>query len=163
AEAVSKLLAENEVQGTLAGQAREASEGPVRDMHVLGKKLKEGLSQAPFAYNVLPFIDSEMGNGSSREEWKADVEARKILGAETAYIPVDGLCVRVPSLRSHCHAATIKLRKGITLEAFTQAINNGGPFVKVIANTKEQTLGQLTPVSVSETLEIRVGRIKKLL
>jgi aspartate-semialdehyde dehydrogenase len=115
----------------------------------------------PLAMNLLPYIDKEVDGGMSREEWKGEVETNKILGTETK-IAIDGLCVRVSSLRCHSQAFTIKLKKDLPLEEIEEHLAHANEWTKLIANTKETTLSELTPAAVSGTLSIPVGRVKKM-
>jgi aspartate-semialdehyde dehydrogenase len=115
----------------------------------------------PLAANLLPWIDSAMENGQSREEWKGIVETNKILGTRRT-IPVDGICVRVSSMRCHSQGLTIKLKKDIGLDEITDIIANANDWVKVIPNTKEETLKRLSPAAVTGTLTVPVGRIRKM-
>jgi len=118
---------------------------------------------APLAGSVIPWIDSGMENGQTKEEWKGAVETNKILGLQPDSIKVEGLCVRVGVLRSHSQALTIKLKqKNLSVEQISEIIAKANPWVKVIANNKPDTLAELTPAKVSGTLDIAVGRIKKL-
>jgi aspartate-semialdehyde dehydrogenase len=118
---------------------------------------------APLAGNVLPWIDVLMDCGQTKEEWKGGVEANKILGLEPDAIKVDGLCVRVGSMRCHSQGLTIKLRDdSLTIPEITSLLSVANPWVKYIPNTKEATIKQLTPVSVAGSLDIAVGRIRKL-
>lgn len=112
------------------------------------------------AGNVLPWIDSEVEDGRSREEWKAQVETNRILG--TNGIIVDGTCVRVGSMRSHAQAITMKLKKDLPLEEIEEIIKTDNEWVDFVPNKKQQTLERLTPVSVSGTMKIAVGRLRKL-
>jgi len=116
----------------------------------------------PLAGSLLPWIDSDLGNGQSREEWKADAEANKILGRETRRVPVDGLCVRVGAMRCHSQALTIKLKRDIPVQEIESIIAKGNDWVRVVPNRREETLKQLTPVAVTGTLEVPIGRIRKL-
>ncbi len=113
--------------------------------------------------NVLPWIDSEMKNGQTREEWKGVAETNKILGLAAESIKVDGVCVRVGSMRCHSQGLTIKLRNnGLSIPELEEIIKSGNQWVKYVANNKKDTLEQLTPVAVSDTLDVAVGRLKKL-
>lgn len=116
----------------------------------------------PIAGNVLPWIDKEVTGGQSREEQKAGAEINKILGTSTRPIPIDGLCVRVGSFRSHAQAVTMKLKRDIPLDEIQDMISSAHDWAKVIPNGREATLEQLTPVAVSGTLDVAVGRIRKL-
>jgi aspartate-semialdehyde dehydrogenase len=116
---------------------------------------------APLAYNVLPFIDKLVDNGQSKEEWKGYVETNKILGL-SHQIPVDGICVRVGALRSHSQALTIKLTQDLPLETLESLIASSNDWVRVIPNSKTETINKLTPAAVSGTLDVVVGRLKKM-
>jgi aspartate-semialdehyde dehydrogenase len=120
----------------------------------------------PLGGSLIPWIDKDLGDGMSREEWKAGAETNKILGQGpafgTAATPVDGFCVRVGTMRCHSQALTFKLKKDVPLADIEQLIANDNEWVRVVANTREATLKDLTPVSVTGTLGIPVGRIRKL-
>lgn len=120
--------------------------------------------KAPLACSLIPWIDSPMENGQTREEWKGEAETNKILGIEgkDKRIPVDGICVRIPVLRSHSQALTIKLKKDVPLDELNQLIENANQWVKIIPNEKDCTLKNLNPVKVSNTLDILVGRVRKM-
>ncbi len=116
----------------------------------------------PLACNLLPWIDKDLGNGQSREEWKGMAEANKILGrAAVAAIPVDGLCVRVGVMRCHSQALTIKLRRDVPLTEIEARLAAAHQWVKVVPNTREASLAALTPAAVSGKLEVPVGRLRK--
>ena len=115
----------------------------------------------PLAANLLPWIDSEMKNGQSREEWKGIVETNKILGTKKT-IPVDGICVRVSSMRCHSQGLTVKLKKDVSIRELTKIIADANEWVTVIPNTKEETLEGLSPAAVTGTLKVPVGRIRKM-
>jgi aspartate-semialdehyde dehydrogenase len=115
----------------------------------------------PLAGNVLPWIDREVEDGQSREEWKGFAETNKILGT-TSPIPVDGICVRVGAMRCHSQALTIKLNKDVPLADIEELIKNDNQWVKLIPNTKAETLSGLTPAAVSGTLSVPVGRVRKM-
>jgi aspartate-semialdehyde dehydrogenase len=120
----------------------------------------------PLAGNLIPWIDKDLGNGMSREEWKGEAETNKILGRGAGFgltpIPIDGLCVRIGAMRCHSQALTIKLTRDVPLDEITDIVQNGTAWAKVIANTKEATLEGLSPVAVTGTLDIPVGRMRKL-
>ncbi|MEI6732550.1 MAG: aspartate-semialdehyde dehydrogenase [Comamonadaceae bacterium] len=141
------------------------------DRKVLAKQ--QSLSSAetanfgvPLGGNLIPWIDKDLGNGISREEWKAGAEANKILGQGpgfgTAAVPVDGFCVRVGAMRCHSQALTFKLKKDVPTADIEAMIAADNAWVKVVPNTREASLRDLTPVSVTGTLGIPVGRIRKL-
>lgn len=118
----------------------------------------------PLGGNLIPWIDSDLGNGMSREEWKGGAETNKILGRGTheSPIPIDGLCVRIGAMRSHSQALTIKLNKDVPLDEIGDIIAQGSQWAKVVPNVREDTMRQLTPVAVTGTLDIPVGRMRKL-
>src|SRR5690606_11311221 len=120
----------------------------------------------PLGGNLIPWIDKDLGNGVSREEWKAGVETNKILGRGQGLakgeIPIDGLCVRIGAMRCHSQALTIKLRRDVPLDEITDILREGSAWAKVIPNQKEDTMQGLTPVAVTGTLDIPVGRLRKL-
>jgi aspartate-semialdehyde dehydrogenase len=115
----------------------------------------------PLAGNVLPWIDREVEDGQSREEWKGFAETNKILGTATP-IPVDGICVRVGAMRCHSQGLTIKLNKDVPLADIEQIIANDNQWAKLVPNTKADTLAHLTPAAVSGTLTVPVGRVRKM-
>jgi aspartate-semialdehyde dehydrogenase len=116
---------------------------------------------APLAGNLLPWIDREVEDGQSREEWKGFVETNKILGT-TQPIPVDGICVRVGAMRCHSQAITIKLTKDVPIGDIEQLIANDNQWVKLIPNTKADSVAQLTPAAVSGLLTVPIGRVRKM-
>ena len=120
----------------------------------------------PLGGNLIPWIDKDLGDGMSREEWKGGAETNKILGQGAGFgtpaVPVDGFCVRVGAMRCHSQALTFKLRKDVPVADIEAMIAADNPWVKVVPNTREATLAGLTPVAVTGTLGIPVGRIRKL-
>ncbi|HET7313381.1 aspartate-semialdehyde dehydrogenase [Salinisphaera sp.] len=117
----------------------------------------------PLAGSALPWIDSLIDEtGQSKEEWKAGAESNKILGRSEAPIPMDGLCVRIGSMRCHAQAFTIKLKKDVPTDEIEQMLAAHNEWVKVVPNNKDDTLEQLTAAAVSGTLAVPVGRIRKL-
>jgi aspartate-semialdehyde dehydrogenase len=117
---------------------------------------------APLAGSLIPWIDSLMDSGQTREEWKGSVETNKILGTKTP-IPVDGLCVRVGAMRCHSQGLTIKLKRDLPLDEVADLIEMGNDWVKLVQNDKEATLGELTPAAVSGSLTVPIGRVRKML
>ncbi|MBJ6751974.1 aspartate-semialdehyde dehydrogenase [Geomonas anaerohicana] len=115
----------------------------------------------PLAGSVLPWIDREVEDGQSREEWKGYAETNKILGA-TNPIPVDGICVRVGAMRCHSQAITMKLTKDIPIAEIEDMIKNDNQWVKFIPNNKADSLAGLTPAAVSGSLTVPVGRVRKM-
>lgn len=118
---------------------------------------------APLAASLIPWIDRLMDSGQTREEWKGCVETNKILGRQAGPVPIDGQCVRVGAMRCHSQAFTIKLKKDIPLSEIETIITDHNAWVRLVPNTKEATLKELTPARVSGTLEIPVGRLRKML
>jgi aspartate-semialdehyde dehydrogenase len=117
----------------------------------------------PLAGSLLPWIDKDLGNGQSREEWKATAEANKILSLRGgSAVPIEGICVRVGAMRCHSQALTIKLRRDIPLHEIESLIANGHEWVRVVPNDKESSLAQLTPAAVTGTLQVPIGRLRKL-
>ena len=116
----------------------------------------------PLAGNLLPWIDKDLGNGQSREEWKGMAEANKILGRTGAPIPVDGICVRIGAMRSHSQALTVKLTHDVPLAEIEAMLANAHEWVQVVPNQREASLRELTPAAVSGTLRVPIGRLRKL-
>lgn len=117
----------------------------------------------PLAGSVIPWIDKDLGNGQSKEEWKGQAETNKILGLKGPdLIPVDGICVRVGAMRCHSQALTIKLTKDVPLPEIEGLLAAANPWAKVIPNEREASIRELTPAVVTGTLSVPVGRLRKL-
>lgn len=120
----------------------------------------------PLGGSLIPWIDKDLGDGMSREEWKGEAETNKILGRgpgfDAAAIPVDGLCVRIGAMRCHSQALTIKLRGDIPLDEINDAVRTGTEWSRLIPNEKDASMQALTPVAVTGTLDIPVGRLRKM-
>jgi len=121
----------------------------------------------PLAGSLLPWIDKDLGNGQSREEWKAQAEANKILGrngknGSGSQIPMDGVCVRIGAMRCHSQALTIKLRRPVPLDEIEGMLAEAHEWVKVVPNRREESLAELTPAAVTGKLSVPVGRLRKL-
>jgi len=116
----------------------------------------------PLAGSLIPWIDAQLDNGQSREEWKAGVEANKILGRGKDLIPIDGLCVRVGAMRCHSQALTVKLKRDVPLDEIHGMLAASNDWVRVLENDKQATLRHLSPAAVTGTLDIPVGRLRKL-
>ncbi|QXI39956.1 aspartate-semialdehyde dehydrogenase [Pseudomonas xantholysinigenes] len=116
----------------------------------------------PLAGSLIPWIDKELPNGQSREEWKAQAETNKILGRFKSPIPVDGICVRIGAMRCHSQALTIKLNKDVPLADIEGMISQHNPWVKLVPNQREISMKELSPTSVTGTLNVPVGRLRKL-
>ncbi len=116
----------------------------------------------PLAGSLIPWIDKDLGNGQSREEWKGQAETNKILGRAATPVPVDGLCVRIGAMRCHSQALTIKLKKNVPLDEINGLLAAHNDWVRVVPNQRDITLKELTPVAVTGTLGVPVGRLRKL-
>jgi len=125
-----------------------------------------GLPKANFEYplaaSLLPWIDRDLGNGQSREEWKGQAETNKILDRNGRVVPVDGICVRVGAMRCHSQALTIKLRRALPLDEIEGMIAEANDWVKLVPNRREESLAELTPAAVCGKLSVPVGRLRKL-
>ena len=149
---------------------REPLADPASSALALDRSVREALADdgfprsrfgAPLAASLLPWIDRPIGGGQSREERKGFEEGNKILGSVEP-VPIDGVCVRIGSMRCHAQAFTIKLREDRPLDEIEALIGSAHEWVRVVANTPEATLAELTPAAVSGRLDIAVGRIRKL-
>lgn len=116
----------------------------------------------PLAGSLIPWIDTQLPSGQSREEWKAGAETNKILGLDEQAIPIDGLCVRVGAMRCHSQALTIKLKKDLSVEDIEAKLAAANDWVNVIPNDRDRSIEELSPTQVTGTLNIPVGRIRKL-
>jgi aspartate-semialdehyde dehydrogenase len=116
----------------------------------------------PLAGSLIPWIDSQLPSGQSREEWKGSVETNKILGREDHPIPIDGICVRVGAMRCHSQALTIKLSQDVPLDEIESMLAEANDWVRVVPNEKERTVRELSPTAVTGTLTVPVGRLRKL-
>jgi aspartate-semialdehyde dehydrogenase len=116
---------------------------------------------APLAGSLIPWIDKQLDNGQSKEEWKGQAEVNKILGTTTR-IPVDGLCVRIGAMRCHSLALTIKLKRDVPLGELEKLIKGGNSWVKFVPNQRELSVRELTPVAVTGKLDVAVGRVRKM-
>lgn len=162
--------------GTINAEVRQLLDDPKSaileiDRKVLARQQAMGPAETehfgvPLGGSLIPWIDKDLGDGVSREEWKAGAETNKILGQGAGFnapaVPVDGFCVRVGAMRCHSQALTFKLKKDVPLADIEAMIAADNQWVKVVSNTREATLKDLTPVAVTGTLGIPVGRIRKL-
>jgi aspartate-semialdehyde dehydrogenase len=162
--------------GTLNGEVKALLDDPKSaileiDRRVLAKQHSLSAGETanfgvPLGGSLIPWIDKDLGDGSSKEEWKAGAETNKILGQgagfSTPAIPVDGFCVRVGAMRCHSQALTFKLKKDVPLADIEAMIAADNAWVKVVPNTREATIKDLTPVAVTGTMTIPVGRLRKL-
>jgi aspartate-semialdehyde dehydrogenase len=117
---------------------------------------------AALAGSLIPWIDKEMDNGQSREEWKGQAEGNKILGREDRPVPIDGLCVRIGAMRCHSQALTIKLTRDLPLAEIEAILASANDWVKVIPNTRAASMRELSPAAVTGSLSVPVGRLRKL-
>jgi aspartate-semialdehyde dehydrogenase len=162
--------------GTLNAEVRQLLDDPKSaileiDRKVLARQQSMSAGETehfgvPLAGSLIPWIDKDLGGGVSREEWKAGAETNKILGQGAGFgtpaVPVDGFCVRIGAMRCHSQALTFKLKKDVPLADVEAMIAADNEWVKVVPNTREATLKNLTPVAVTGTLSIPVGRLRKL-
>ena len=117
----------------------------------------------PLAGSLIPWIDKDLGNGQSKEEWKGQAETNKILGLSgNSLVPVDGICVRIGAMRCHSQGLTIKLKKDVPLSEIQGLLADANDWVKVVPNEKEVSIRQLTPAAVTGTLSVPIGRLRKL-
>jgi aspartate-semialdehyde dehydrogenase len=162
--------------GTLNSEVRGLLDDPKSAILEIDRKVlarQQSMSAAetenfgvPLGGSLIPWIDKDLGNGVSREEWKGGAETNKILGQGEGFgtkaVPVDGFCVRVGAMRCHSQALTFKLKKDVPLADIEAMIAADNSWVKVVPNTREATLKDLTPVAVTGTLTIPVGRLRKM-
>ncbi len=155
---------------TIAGESKEILNNPAAAIAELDKKVLDIMRSnsfpdenfgVPLAGSLIPWIDTAVENGQSREEWKGFAETNKILQSENK-IPIDGSCVRIGTMRCHSQAMTIKLKNDIPLDEIIEIIGTANDWVKVVPNTKEDSLKYLTPAAVTGTLTVPVGRIRKM-
>ena len=116
----------------------------------------------PLAGSLIPWIDKDLGDGLSREEWKGGAETNKILGRSGRPIPVDSICVRIGAMRCHSQALTIKLRRDVPLAEIEHLLASANEWVRIVPNTREDSIARLTPAAVTGSLEVPVGRLRKL-
>jgi len=127
-----------------------------------GDSMPKSQFGAPLAGSLIPWIDKDLGNGQSREEWKGSAETNKILGRSANPIPVEGICVRIGAMRCHSQAMTIKLNRDLPLEEIERLLAGGNDWVRLVPNDRDSSIRDLSPASVSGTLEIPIGRVRKL-
>ena len=162
--------------GTINGAVKPLLDDPASAILEIDRQVlatQHGLSAdeikqfgAPLAGNLIPWIDKDLGNGQSKEEWKAGAETNKILGLGADFgstpIPVDGLCVRIGAMRCHSQALTIKLKNDVPLDEITDIIASANQWAKVVPNTREASVKDLSPAAVTGSLTIPVGRLRKM-
>jgi aspartate-semialdehyde dehydrogenase len=157
--------------GAINGEVKALLDDPASAILEIDKKVADFIRSdrypldawpVPLAGNLIPWIDVALESGQSKEEWKAQVEANKIMGRSANPIPIDGLCVRVGAMRCHSQALTIKMTKDIPLDEIHSLIAAHNEWVKVVPNDRELSMKQLTPAAVTGTLTVPVGRMRKL-
>jgi len=162
--------------GTINGAVKPLLDDPASAILEIDRQVlatQHGLSAeetkqfgVPLAGNLIPWIDKDLGNGQSKEEWKGGAETNKILGLGPDFgskaIPVDGLCVRIGAMRCHSQALTIKLNKDVPLDEITDIIASANQWAKVVPNTREASVKDLSPAAVTGSLTIPVGRLRKM-
>lgn len=116
----------------------------------------------PLMGSIIPWIDSDLGDGNSREEWKGEAETNKILGLAPGTIPVNGLCIRVGVIRCHSAAITLKLKREVSEAEFAELVTHSHPWVNYIPNNKQESVSKLTPAAISGSLQVGIGRYKKM-
>ncbi|WP_082507312.1 aspartate-semialdehyde dehydrogenase [Duganella sp. Root336D2] len=162
--------------GTINASVKHLLDNPASAILEIDKQVlatQHGLSPeetrqfgVPLGGNLIPWIDKDLGNGQSKEEWKGGAETNKILGRGEGFsasaIPVDGLCVRIGAMRCHSQALTIKLRQDVPLDEINDIIAKDNQWVKLVPNTREASVKELTPAAVTGSLAIPVGRVRKM-
>ena len=168
AQNMRELLAQ---MGELHGAVKSLLDDPVSSILEIDRKVSESQRGGalptehfgvPLAGSLIPWIDKDLGNGQSKEEWKAQAEGNKILGREANPIPMDGVCVRIGAMRCHSQALTIKLKRDLPISEIEGILAAANPWVKVIPNRKEASVRELTPAVVTGTLAVPIGRLRKL-
>lgn len=156
--------------GSIAQSVNADLSNPARGILDIDRKVTEAMRSddfpaenfgAPLAGSLLPWIDTQLDNGQSREEWKGQAETNKLLGT-SATIPVDGICVRIGAMRCHSQALTVKLNRDVPMDEIEAMMAEANDWVKVIPNEREMTLKELTPTKVTGSLSIPVGRLRKM-
>ena len=157
--------------GALYQAASPLMQDPAATILTIDKAVSQALASpsfpiehfgVPLAASLIPWIDKDLGNGQSREEWKASAESNKIMGTVSKPVPVEGICVRVSAMRCHSQALTIKLNRDIPLSEIEALIAGANPWVRVVRNEREASIRELSPAAVSGQLTIPIGRLRKL-
>jgi len=161
--------------GTLHGAVKEQLADPASAILDIDRRVLEAMNAdamptqhfgVPLGGSLIPWIDKDLGNGMSKEEWKGGAETNKILGkpamGQPGSIPVDGLCVRIGAMRCHSQALTIKLKKDVPLDEINEILAGANDWVKVVPNEREASMRDLSPAVVTGTLSVPVGRLRKL-
>jgi len=157
--------------GTVHGAAAKLLDDPASAILEIDRRVADTLRGdalpreqfgAPLAGSLIPWIDKDLGDGQSREEWKAQAEGNKILGGEANPIPMDGICVRIGAMRCHSQALTIKLTRNAPLDEIEGMLREANEWVRVIPNTREDSVRELSPARVTGSLHVPVGRLRKM-
>ncbi len=157
--------------GSIHGEVADLLDDPASAILDIDRRLADFLRSddypkdqwgVPLAGSLIPWLDSPMDAGQTREEWKAQVETNKILGRAANPIPIDGICVRIGAMRCHSQALTIKMTRAVPLDEIADMLARANAWVKVVPNEREVTMRELTPAAVTGTLTVPVGRLRKL-
>ncbi len=168
AQNMRELLAQ---MGHAHGVVKTLLEDPVSSILDIDRTVSDALRSpayptehfgVPLAGSLIPWIDKDLGNGQSKEEWKAQAEGNKILGRDANPIPIDGVCVRIGAMRCHSQALTIKLTKDVPVDEIEGMLAAANPWAKVVPNQRESSIRELTPAAVTGTLSVPIGRLRKL-
>ena len=168
AENMKELVAQ---MGAVHGAVRRSLDDPAAAILDIDRAVADSLRSAdfpvknfgvPLAGSLIPWIDKDLGNGQSREEWKAQAEGNKILGREAAPVAIDGICVRIGAMRCHSQALTVKLKKDVPLDEIAGMLAAANEWVRVVPNQREASIAELTPARVTGTLSVPVGRLRKM-
>ncbi len=167
AKNMRELLAQmGSIQASVAGELADPASAILDiDRKVTDHLRSDAIAKAnflvPLAGSLIPWIDSDLGNGQSREEWKGRVETNKILGLAPNAVPVEGICVRIGAMRCHSQGLTIRLKKDVSIDEVSSLLAEANAWVSVIDNNKEASIKGLTPAAVSGTLQVPIGRLRK--
>jgi len=157
--------------GAIHSEVADLVDQPSSGILEIDKKLSEFMRSeqypkdqwgVPLGGSLIPWLDSQLDSGQTREEWKAQVETNKILGRFDRQIPIDGICVRVGAMRCHSQALTIKMNKDVPLDEISSILAEANDWVKVVPNDRQVSMEELTPAAVTGTLTVPVGRMRKL-
>ncbi|MDF1629511.1 MAG: aspartate-semialdehyde dehydrogenase [Alcanivoracaceae bacterium] len=168
AQNMRELIAQmGKIHADVAGQLADPASAILEiDRQVAATMRADDLPKANFGHalagSLLPYIDKQLDNGQSKEEWKGQAETNKILGRSVNPIPLDGTCVRIGAMRCHSQALTIKLTRDVPMDEIHDIIASANDWVKVVPNTREDSLRDLTPTAVTGTLSVPVGRLRKM-
>lgn len=155
------------IHGSVASRLSEPASAILEIDHTVAETIRSSALPTehfgvPLAGSLIPWIDKQLENGQSKEEWKGQAETNKILGCSEQPIPIDGICVRIGAMRCHSQALTIKLTRNAPLDELTDMIGTANQWVKVIPNERALSMQELTPTAVTGTLSVPVGRLRKL-